>query len=103
MTVANTGKTNADEVIELYITHPHAGNDAPIYALKNFKRISLQAGASKKVNFKITPEMLTLINDAGEAVFVNGDVTIYIGGSLPSERSKTLGAADYVSKNILCK
>ena len=103
VTVANTGKTNADEVIELYITHPHAGNDAPIYALKNFKRISLQAGASKKVNFKITPEMLTLINDAGEAVFVNGDVTIYIGGSLPSERSKTLGAADYVSKNILCK
>ena len=101
--VTNTGKVPADEVVELYISHPHAGNDAPIYALKNFKRIALAAGESKRLNFKITPEMLTLINDAGEAVFVNGDVNIYIGGSLPSERSKTLGAADCVSKNILCK
>jgi beta-glucosidase len=103
ITVANTGKVKSDEVVQLYISHPDAGKDAPVYALKNFKHISLSAGESKKINFKITPDMLTLVNNNGETVFVTGDIKIYIGGSLPSERSKILGAADFASKTIQCK
>jgi beta-glucosidase len=101
--VSNTGKVKSDEVVELYISHLNAGNDAPIYALKHFKRITLSGGEHTAIHFKITPDMLMLVNNDGENVFVPGDVKIFIGGSLPVDRSKTLGAADVVSKTVLCK
>lgn len=103
VTVANTGKVDADEVVELYLSHTDAGNDAPLYSLKKFKRISLKAGEQKTLSFKITPEMINLINDNGQSVFVKGSLKIMIGGSLPSQRSKELGAADFVAQNVNCK
>jgi beta-glucosidase len=73
VTVTNTGKYNGDEVVQLYITHK--GVDfAPLSALKNFKRITLQPGASQKIGFTITPELLTLINANGNTVFTPGKV-----------------------------
>jgi beta-glucosidase len=103
VTVTNTGKVNADEVVELYLAHPNAGNDAPVCALKNFSKINVAAGESKTVSFKLSPEMLNLINADGQSVFVKGDLKIMIGGALPSDRSKELGAADYVSQIVRCK
>lgn len=103
VTVSNIGNVDAEEVAELYLAHPNAGNDAPILALKNFKRLAIPAGGSKSISFDITPEMINLINADGQSVFVKGDLKIMVGGSLPSERSKALGAADYVVQNIRCK
>jgi beta-glucosidase len=103
VTVTNTGKVDADEVVQLYVSHPNAGNDAPIMALKNFKRVSLKAGEQKTVSFTLTPEMINLINENGQSVFVKGALKIMVGGSLPSERSKELGATDFVSQNVNCK
>jgi beta-glucosidase len=103
VTVSNTGKMLGEEVIQLYVSHPNAGNDAPIMALKNFKKISLAPGDHKTVQFVITPEMLNLINDAGQSVFVKGALKIMVGGSTPTERSKALGAADFLTQNVECK
>ena len=103
VTVSNTGKMLGDEVIQLYVAHPNAGNDAPIMALKNFKKISLAPGERKTVQFEITPEMLNLINESGQSIFVKGALKIMVGGSTPTERSKALGAADFVVLNIECK
>jgi beta-glucosidase len=103
VTVSNTGKMLGEEVIQLYVSHPNAGNDAPIMALKNFKKISLAPGERKTVQFDITPEMLNLINDAGQSVFVKGALKIMVGGSTPTERSKALGAADFLTQNVECK
>jgi beta-glucosidase len=103
VTVRNTGNVKADEVVQLYLAHPDAGNDAPILALKNFKKITLSPGEHKTVEFKITPEMIHLINEAGQSVFVKGALKIMVGGSTPTERSKALGAADYVSQTVECK
>jgi beta-glucosidase len=92
-----------EEVIQLYVSHPNAGNDAPIMALKNFKKISLAPGERKTIQFVINPEMLNLINDAGQSVFVKGALKIMVGGSTPTERSKALGAADFLTQNVECK
>ncbi len=37
--------------------------------------------------------MLKLVNENGESVLTAGNIKISIAGSLPSERSKELGAA----------
>ncbi len=93
VTITNTGKIPADEVVQLYVTHPQSNTQVPLYSLKGFKRITLAGGASQKVSFSLTPEKLQLINEQGQGFVPNGDVKIFIGGTLPSDRSLALGAA----------
>jgi beta-glucosidase len=89
--VSNTGKYKGDEVVQLYITHQVVDN-APIIALKSFKRITLSPGQSQKISFTVTPDLLKLIDAGGNSVFIPGKVKIFIGGSSPGKRSEELGA-----------
>jgi beta-glucosidase len=92
LTITNSGKVAGDEVVQLYLTH-QGGLDVPRYSLKGFKRIHLAPGASEKVKFTITPEMMKLLNEQGESRLNSGNIKISIAGSLPSKRSLDLGAA----------
>jgi beta-glucosidase len=91
-TITNTGKTTAEEVVQLYITNPQIGNN-PLFSLKGFKRINLKPGQSQKVTFTITPEMMHSINNKGESTLLAGTYKVAIGGALPSKRSEELGVA----------
>ena len=56
--VKNTGSHAGDEVVQLYI-HQQAGSASrPIRELKGFERITLAAGETKTVRFKLGPEEL---------------------------------------------
>lgn len=68
VTVTNTGKVSGDEVVQIYLTHLSGGADIPLYSLKDFKRISFAPGASEKVKFIITPDMMKLVNGDGKSV-----------------------------------
>ena len=103
-TVTNTGALAADEVVQLYLTHPpKAGAQTPLFALKHFRRVNLQPGASTQVKFTLTPAQLALIDKTGSAVAPSGPVTVYVGGSLPSARSLALGAAKPASALLTIK
>ena len=91
--VTNAGKTNGEEVVQLYITSLETGIPTPLYSLKGIKRLSLKAGAAEQVKFTITPDMLTLINEKGESLLQPGSYKISVAGSLPGNRSETLGGA----------
>ena len=92
VTVTNTGKYKGDDVVQLYVRHDGIPG-VPLSALKNFKRITLDAGASQTVSFDITPQALMIINSKGNAEFTPGKVKIIIGDSSPVNRSAALGAA----------
>ncbi|QNE39652.1 glycoside hydrolase family 3 protein [Hymenobacter sp. NBH84] len=93
-TVRNAGKMAGEEVVQLYVTHPsRAGQQVPLFALKNFRRVRLEPGASATVKFTLTPEQLALVNAQGKTVAANGPVTISVGGALPGKRSQALGAS----------
>lgn len=96
VTVTNTGDYRADEVVQLYLSDVEASVAVPKYALKGFQRITLWPGAAKTVQFEISPKMMALINDKGESVLEAGQFKALIGGATPSERSRALGAAQYV-------
>jgi beta-glucosidase len=100
VTVTNNGKMKSDEVVQLYLTH-QSGPGVPLYSLKGFKRISLLPGASEKVQFIITPDMMKTVNEEGQSVLNSGQVKISIGGSLPSQKSEELGAAKPVEAQII--
>ena len=80
-TVTNTGNYDGDEVVQLYIRDLFASVARPVIELKGFDRIHLKKGESKKVIFKITPELLTMLNEQMERVVEPGDFRIMIGAS----------------------
>lgn len=92
VTITNTGNMAAEEVIQMYITDVKTTTRAPLFSLKGFKRVDLKPGEEKTVSFKINPDMLTIFDDEGNAMIEPGMFKVYIGGSLPSERSLSLGA-----------
>lgn len=91
-TVTNTGNTDAEEVIQLYLSSPLAGKEDPIYDLKSFKREFIKAGETKTVIFNLNKNTFNQIDKEGKEVIRKGIHTLYLGGSLPSQRSIDLGA-----------
>lgn len=57
-TVTNTGKRAGKEIVQLYIGDVKASEDRPLKELKDFKKISLEPGETKTVEFEITAEDL---------------------------------------------
>lgn len=98
--ITNTGKTEGEEVVQLYISSPLAGKEDPIYDLKSFKREKLAVGETKTITFKLSKETFNQFDQEGKEVLRKGNYTLYIGGSLPSQRSIDLGASATISKNI---
>ncbi len=79
--ITNTGAYDGDEVVQLYIKDLYASVARPVMELKGFQRIHLKQGETKEVSFTITPEQLSMLNEAMERVVEPGDFRIMIGAS----------------------
>jgi len=90
-TLTNDGKTESDEVVQLYIRHDSPKIITPIFSLNGIKRVHLKAGETSKVSFTITPELMSIIDNDGNELLESGTVSVFIGGSQPSKRSLDLG------------
>jgi beta-glucosidase len=87
--VTNTGKLDGEEVVQLYVSSPGAGNNAPIRSLKGFKRVALKAGESRTIKFTLSPENLSVVDDKGALQQRKGKLTISAGGGQPGVKNKT--------------
>lgn len=79
--VKNVGKVKGDEVVQLYIRDELASVARPVTELKGFSRITLNAGEAKRVTFKITPSMLSMLDVNMKQVVEPGDFRIMVGAS----------------------
>ena len=79
VTVTNTGNYDADEIVQLYIRDVAGSITRPVQELKGFQRIHLKKGESKKVSFKITPELLKFYDYDLNYVCEPGDFNVMIG------------------------
>ncbi len=98
--VSNEGKYNTEEIAQVYIASPMAGKGHPFYSLKDFQRISLHSGESKEVKFILDKEKFELVDEEGLRFIPEGEFSIYIGGSVPSDRSLELGASKPIGFRI---
>lgn len=100
VTITNTGKVEAEEVAQLYITDVQASFAVPLFTLNGIKRLSLKPRESAEVAFTIDPEMLKSVNMSGEKVLEKGTFNISIAGSVPTSRSLDLGAASFAQAEL---
>lgn len=88
--VKNTGARTGDEVVQLYI-HQQSGNASrPVRELKGFERVTLNAGETKTIRFKLTPNELRYWNSGSRSwvqdaamfdVWAGGDSTASLHSS----------------------
>ncbi|MGH7600885.1 MAG: glycoside hydrolase family 3 C-terminal domain-containing protein, partial [bacterium] len=77
--VKNTGKVKGDEVVQLYIQDEFASVTRPVKELKVFRRITLNAGETKTVEFVLQPEQLAFYNLAMKWVVERGAFKVFVG------------------------
>jgi beta-glucosidase len=91
LTVKNTGKVDGDEVIQLYISDKKASVEREVKSLKGFARVSLKAGESKPVTFKITKEDLAFYDVKTKSwIAEKGKFEVLIGASSRDIKLKKL-------------
>jgi beta-glucosidase len=86
--VRNSGKRDGNEVVQLYIDDLISSMSRPVKELKGFEKLTLAAGETKTVRFKLTPEQLSFLNRNLEPVVEPGTFEIMIGSSSEDIRLK---------------
>ena len=80
--VKNSGKMDGDEIVQLYIHDPVASVEREVKSLKGFERVSLKAGESKEVRFKIDKSHLSFYDTPSKRwVAEPGQFDVLIGSS----------------------
>ena len=90
ITITNSGKYAGEEVVQLYIQDPVASISRPVKELKNFRKIFLQPGEKKDVEFTITTEDLKFYNIDLDYVWEPGEFIIHIGTNSRDVKSATV-------------
>jgi beta-glucosidase len=88
--VTNTGTRAGDEIVQLYIRDVVSTLTRPVKELKDYKRISLAAGETKTVTFKITPDKLKYLDMNMKEIVEEGDFEIMVGPSSVTNEKVTL-------------
>ncbi len=81
--VTNTGTLAGDEVVQLYVRSPKDSGDRRVHHLEGFKRVTLKAGESKTVTFKLKKEQLMQFGMDGKQSLAKGEYEIFAGGGQP--------------------
>ena len=88
--VTNTGTREGDEVPQLYIHERVSPVTQPVMQLKGFQRISLKPGEKKTVEFKLTSDMLSILDLEMRRVVEPGTFDIMVGASSAETQSVPL-------------
>ncbi len=76
--VTNTGDRAGKEVVQLFVTDNYASVTPSVKRLRDYKKISLDAGETKTVSFKLDPSKLAFVGRENKWVLENGEFTIEI-------------------------
>jgi len=86
--VTNTGKYAGEEVVQLYLRDRFGSVVRPVKELKDFRKISLQPGETKTVQFIINKEKLSFYNDKLQWIAEPGVFDVMIGSASDDIRLK---------------
>ena len=77
--VKNTGSREGTEVVQLYIQDLFASVARPVKELKAFKKVTIPAGETQTISFKLTDKDLAFYNANKEWTAEAGDFKVYVG------------------------
>jgi beta-glucosidase len=81
VTVTNTGASDGEEVVQLYIRDHAASIIRPVQELKGFKKVLLKKGESRQLLFEVNDDALSFYDAAGNTVLEKGRFSVFVGGN----------------------
>lgn len=88
--VANTGKRNGAEVVQIYVRKLN-DVDGPIKTLREFQRVEVESGKSKQVTLSLKPSTFEFFDlKKGKMTVASGDYEVLYGNSSDSKALKTI-------------
>jgi beta-glucosidase len=100
VTISNTGKYDADDVVQIYISKDGRSDNDPIASLKDFRRVFIKAGKSVKVNFELPSLVFETVNAEGKYELLPGSYTVIAADAAPVLVAAEKGAPKPVSAKI---
>jgi beta-glucosidase len=80
--LTNTSSVNAEEVAQVYVSHPSSHIERPIKELKGFQRVALKAGERKTVTIPVRRADLCHWDESAQTWMLEpGNIAILVGGS----------------------
>ena len=83
VTVTNTGAADGDEVVEAYLKTPQP--NGPIQSLVGFQRVAIVAGQSREVTITLDPRAISIVDDQGNRVILEGKYHLSLGSAQPQD------------------
>ena len=84
MTLSNTGDYDGTEVVQVYVRDLVGSITRPVKELKAFERVSLKAGESKSLEFKVPVSDLAFYGLDGVKKVEPGDFQLWVAGDSAS-------------------
>ncbi|HET7223313.1 MAG TPA: glycoside hydrolase family 3 C-terminal domain-containing protein, partial [Rhodanobacteraceae bacterium] len=81
--VRNRGTRAGDEVVQVYLEGGPKSPLAPRHALVGFRRVHLDPGAGRRVEFELPPRQLSTVDAAGNRAVAAGRYRVFIGDGQP--------------------
>ena len=79
--VKNTGNSDGDEVIQVYVSSDNTNEDRPVKLLKGFKRVSIKSEDTAQVNIEIDLDDIMFYNPENGSWELDKSYTILAGNS----------------------
>lgn len=79
--IENLGSYSGKEIVQLYIRDLYGTTVRPVKELKDFMKISLEPGESKRIEFEIIEDMLKFYNLDNKQVIEAGEFEVFIGAN----------------------
>jgi len=79
--VQNTGKYTGEETVQLYLRDVVAQPLRPVKELKDFAKVNLAPGETKKISFIVDRSKLAFYNDKLELITQPGEFQLFIGSA----------------------
>lgn len=77
--VTNSGTRDGEEVVQMYIRDETGSVTRPVKELRGFKKITLKAGETKRVEFTLNPNDLAMWNREMKWVVEPGSFKVFVG------------------------
>lgn len=101
VTVRNTGKRDAEEVVQLYLSRKDRTQKEPLYSLRGFSRVSIQAGSSRTVELTLDAASFSVVQESGESILARGLWSIIASDAAPHSVALVHGASKPIIKEIM--
>jgi len=89
-TLKNTGTIATEDVVQVYIKNLESAYTVTNVSLCGFQRVSLNEDEKQDIQLSIPMKSFCVYNDMGECIIDGSQYELYVGTSMPDERSVSL-------------